>query len=77
MEYEKEKDVAIFSECVEFERDRITVSVFKYNEGDSKIQISREKKYVKTGWRFHKLGRMTGEEANKVIPVLEKAIAAA
>ena len=74
MEYDKSKDKVVFTESVEFERDRITVSVFEYNEGESKIQISREKKYVKTGYRFSKLGRLTGEEAKKVLEILQKIL---
>lgn len=72
MKYDSSKDEQVFSETVEFEKDRITVAMFKYAGGDPKIQITREKKYVKTGWRFHKLGRMTLEESKEVLKLLEK-----
>lgn len=75
MKYDSSKDEAVFSETVEFEKDRITVAVFKYSGGEPKIQVTREKKYVKTGWRFHKLGRLTLEESIKVIELLKKATA--
>lgn len=75
MKYDSSKDEAVFSETIEFEKDRITVAVFKYSGGEPKVQITREKKYVKTGWRFHKLGRMTLEESIKVLELLKKAIA--
>lgn len=74
MPYEPELDVKKFNEEVEFEDTKITVSVFSYNEGIPKLQISREKPNAEGEYRFAKLGRMTKEEAEKVIPIMQKAI---
>ena len=69
-------DMNKFSESVEFEGTRITVGVFSYNEGQPKLQISRERINAEGGTSFAKLGRMTKEEAEKVIPLIQKAIEA-
>jgi hypothetical protein len=65
-----------FSETIEFEGSNIIVGVFSYNEGQSKLQISRERVNAEGQTSFAKLGRMTKEEAEKVIPVMQKAIEA-
>jgi hypothetical protein len=66
-------DKSLFSEQITFERTRITVSVFSYNNGTPKLQISRENGEGEE-FSFAKLGRMTKEEAEKVMPAMQKAI---
>ncbi|MFP4112253.1 MAG: hypothetical protein ACLFPQ_03505 [Candidatus Woesearchaeota archaeon] len=75
MPFDKSLDKVLFSEDVEFEMTKITVSVHSYNDGTPKLQISRVNRNQNTGdWTFSKLGRMTKEEAEKVLPILQKAI---
>ncbi|HLC98597.1 MAG TPA: hypothetical protein VJC00_01170 [Candidatus Nanoarchaeia archaeon] len=75
MAFDKNLDKALFSETVQFETTRITVGVFSYNEGTSKMQISRENLNQNTGeYTFAKLGRMLKEEAEAVIPLMQKAL---
>lgn len=74
MPYDQSLDVASFKETKEFTDTRITVGVFSYNEGTSKLQISRENQNQNEEWRFAKLGRMTKEEAQEIIPIMVKAI---
>ena len=66
-------DKALFSESVEFERSKITVSVMSYNEGIPKVQISRENKRASGEYSFAKLGRMNQEEIKAVLPLITKA----
>ncbi|MFH0874919.1 MAG: hypothetical protein V1859_03205 [archaeon] len=73
MAFDKNLDKELFSETVEFERTKITVSVFSYNEGIPKLQLSRENMSGEE-YTFAKLGRMTKEEAEKVIPLMQKAL---
>jgi len=63
-----------FSESVDFEGSKIIVGVFSYNGGQSKLQISREKINADGNSSFAKLGRMTKDEAEKVIPLMQKAL---
>lgn len=75
MPYDKSLDKALFSETVEFETSRITVSVMSYNGGTSKLQLSRESLDPNNGeWRWAKLGRMLKEEVQAVMPVMTKAL---
>ncbi len=73
MPYDKSLDMEVFKEAKEFEDTRITVGVFSYNGGEKKLQISRENRTAEE-WRFAKLGRMTRQEAQEVLPVLTKAL---
>ncbi len=75
MAYDKSLDKELFSESVDFDSTKITVSVFSYNEGTAKIQIARETLDSETGeTKWAKLGRLTKEEAQAVKPLLDKAI---
>jgi len=71
--FDKALDQELFSESVDFDRSRITVSVFAYNNGIPKLQLSRETKSAAGEYTFAKLGRMTKEEVGKVMPLMEKA----
>ena len=74
MPYDSSLDVATFKEVKEFEDSRITIGVFSYNNGEKKLQLSRENRNANDEWRFAKLGRMTKEEAVDVVPVIQQAI---
>jgi len=71
--FDKSLDKELYSEPLEFDKSRITVAVFAYNNGTPKLQISRENKNASGEYSFAKLGRMTKEEVEKVIPLMEKA----
>jgi uncharacterized lipoprotein YehR (DUF1307 family) len=45
-----------------------------YNDGQPKLQISRKRQNADGEWSFAKLGRMTKEEAEKILPLVEVAI---
>ena len=74
MAFDKNLDKSLFSETINFETTRITVGVFPYNDGEKKLQISRENMSQEAQWSFAKLGRMFKDEAEKIIPVMEKAL---
>ena len=68
-------DKELYSESAEFETTKITVSVFSYNEGTPKLQISRENRDQNTGeYRFSKLGRLFKEEVEAILPLINKAL---
>jgi hypothetical protein len=74
MPYDQSLDVASFKEAKEFEGTKVTIGVFSYNEGPKKLQLSRENMNANEEWRFAKLGRMTKEEAQEVVPIIMKAV---
>jgi len=74
MAFDKSLDKNLFSETVSFETTRITVGVFSYNDGEKKMQISRENMNQNGEWSFAKLGRMFRDEAEAAIPIMQKAL---
>lgn len=76
MPYDPNLDEVKFSKAWEDEGDKITVSVYSYNQGQQKIQISRENRNAQGEWRYAKLGRMTKQEAEAVLPLMKEAIEA-
>ena len=73
MPYDKSLDVECFKEVKEFGETRITVGVFCYNNGEKKLQITRENLDNNSEWRFTKLGRMTKEEVKEIVPIMMRA----
>jgi len=75
MAFDKNLDKELFSESAKFEITRITVSVFSYNDGTPKLQISREILNTNSGeYQFSKLGRLTKDEIKAILPLINKAI---
>ena len=74
MAFDKNLDKELFSETAVFETSRIKVGVYSYNDGEKKMQISRENMNQEGIWSFAKLGRMFKDEAEAVIPLIEKAL---
>ena len=74
MAFDKNLDKEIFSETAVFETSRIKVGVYSYNDGEKKMQISRENMNQEGIWSFAKLGRMFKDEAESVIPLVQKAL---
>ena len=73
--YNKEADKELFGETVKFETTQLKVGVYSYNDGDTKLQISRENLDPMTGkFTWSKLGRMVKPEVEAVIPLMQKAI---
>ena len=74
MAFDKNLDKELFSETVEFETSRIKVGVYSYNDGEKKLQLSRENRNQDGEWTFSKLGRMFKDEVEAVIPIMKKAL---
>ncbi len=75
MPYDKSLDEEIFTETKEFGDTRIKVSVFSYNKGQKKLQLSRENN-IENEWRFVRLGRLSKDELEGALPVIQKAMEA-
>ena len=73
--FDKSLDKELFGEEAKFETTKIRVSVMCYNGGMKKLQLARENLNVDDGdWRWSKLGRMTKEESQAVLPLMQKAL---
>ena len=74
MPYDPSLDECLFTKQEELETGRLTVSVYSYNEGQKKLQITRENRDAEGGFKFAKLGRMTKEEVEAVLPLMQEAV---
>ena len=74
MPYDSSLDNQLFAKTLETEGGRITVSVYSYNNGPLKMQVVRENKDSEGNFRFAKLGRLTKEEAQGVLPLITEAL---
>ena len=59
MAYDSSMDECLFSKSWENDFGQLTVSVYSYNKGRKKLQITRELKDGQGNLKFSKLGRMT------------------
>ena len=74
MPYDSSLDDTLFSKTWETDSDRLTVSVRSYNQGEKKLQLSRESKNAQGELRFAKLGRLTREETEAILPLIQEAL---
>ena len=73
MPYDKELDECVFKKTWENDNERLTASIFSYNKGTKKLQLTRENKNSKGELRFAKLGRLTKEEITALLPLIQEA----
>jgi len=74
MPYNQQLDEKVFSKSWDGENERLTVSVFSYNHGQKKLQISREAKDANGEYRFGKLGRLRKDELEAILPLMQEAL---
>ena len=73
MPYDASLDKEIFSKSVECETGKLSVKIMSYNDGVRKLQISRERMGTEGTLKFAKLGRMSKEEVESVLPLITEA----
>jgi len=74
MPYDVNLDEELYSKEAESEVGKIVVSVHSYNKGVKKLQITREIKDKEGNYVFAKLGRLTKEEIEASLPLIQEAI---
>jgi len=74
MPYDASLDEALFQKSAESELGKINVSVYSYNGGEKKLQITRENRDAEGNFRFSKLGRMNKTEVEAIVPLIQEAI---
>lgn len=74
MPYDSSLDKNVFTKSWETDADRINVSVYSYNDGPKKLQITRENKNAQGEFRYTKLGRMNKEEVKAVLPLIQESL---
>ncbi|MFA5355853.1 MAG: hypothetical protein WC301_00385 [Candidatus Omnitrophota bacterium] len=74
MPYDSSLDEELFSKAWEDDNSKIVVSVHSYNKGTKKVQITREIKDRTGNATFAKLGRLSKEEIEGILPLIQEAI---
>ena len=74
MAYDAKMDSQVFTKSWENDLSKISVSIYSYNNGPKKLQISRENKSEEGKTSFAKLGRLTKEEAKAILPYIQEAL---
>jgi len=75
MPYDTNLDESVFSKEWEAEESKIVVSVHSYNKGAKKLQITREIKDRSGNFIYARLGRLSKEEIEGILPLIKEAIA--
>ena len=75
MPYDNSLDEKLFAKSYDTDNGRLTVSIYSYNGGQKKIQISRETKDKQDNLKFSKLGRVSKDEMEALMPILQEALA--
>ena len=76
MPYDASLDECLFTKSYETDNERLTVSIYSYNKGQKKLQITRENKDNAGEFKFAKLGRMNKAEITAILPLIQEAIKA-
>ena len=74
MPYDSSMDKQIFSKGFEGDTGKIVVSVYSYNNGPKKLQLTRENISAEGETRFAKLGRLTKPELEGILPLIQEAL---
>jgi predicted transcriptional regulator len=74
MPYDSSLDEEVFSKTFEKEGQKIVVSVHSYNKGPKKLQIIRQNLDAQGNVRFAKLGRLTKEEVQAILPYIQESL---
>ena len=74
MPYDANLDVGTFSRFWQNDTGKIVVSVHSYNNGPKKLQITRELEDKQGNPTFAKLGRLSREEVEGILPIIEEAL---
>jgi hypothetical protein len=74
MAYDSSLDEQLFTKEWENETGKIVVSVYSYNKGAKKLQMIREIKDREGNFAFAKLGRLSKEELQGILPFIQEAM---
>lgn len=74
MPYDSSLDEQLFSKFWENDTGKIVVSVYSYNNGPKKLQITREIKNREGQPNFAKLGRLSKDELQGILPIIQEAL---
>ena len=71
--YDASLDEELFGKSVESQDGILSVRIMSYNNGTRKLQISRERRNKDGEMKFAKLGRLSKEELESILPLIQEA----
>ena len=74
MPYDSSLDDQLFSKAWENDSGKIVVSVYSYNNGPKKLQLIREIPDKEGNYSFAKLGRLSKDEIQGILPIIQEAL---
>ncbi len=74
MPFDSSLDKELFSDDLATQTGKLVVSVHSYRNGPNKLQLVREIKDREGNFNFARLGRLSKEEAEGVLPILQEAL---
>jgi predicted transcriptional regulator len=74
MPYDSNLDEEVFSKTYEKDGQKIVVSVHSYNNGPKKLQIIRQNLDAQGNIRFAKLGRLSKDEIQAILPFIQESV---
>jgi hypothetical protein len=74
MPYDSSLDEKIFAKEWEGQEGKIIVSVYSYNNGPKKLQLAREVRDRTGKTTFAKLGRLSKDELEAILPIIQEAM---
>lgn len=74
MPYDSSLDKQLFAKPWGTESDKIIVSVHSYKDGPKKLQIIREIKNREGKTNLVRLGRLSKEELQGILPLIQEAL---
>lgn len=74
MPYDSSLNEELFSREWESDNGKIIVSVHCYNKGAKKLQLAREIKDREGNFAFAKLGRLSRNEVEGILPLIQEAL---
>ena len=75
MAYDSSLDQQLFARSWDSPTSKLIVGVYSYNNGPRKVQITRELANTEGKPGFAKLGRLTKDELQGILPLLQEALA--
>ena len=75
MPYDDSLDKQVFAREWEYQKGKLVVSVHSYNNGPKKLQLVREIKDRQGNLNYAKLGRLSKEELQALLPLIQEALA--
>jgi len=74
MPYDASLDNALTTKTHENENGCLSVNVYSYNNGPRKLQISRQTKDREGNLKFAKLGRLSKDEIEAILPLINEVL---